>query len=403
MSTDSPPQKKRRRLVKRSSTVLDLTGDDNDSGTGPTPPKRGTKRKLDLKADTLLRQMAQAARAPAEPVKWPTDPDWPGVAEIGRTTGVQFITAADPGQVHMGIWRFQLYPEFKPTHVKVVNLHELAELRNKLQPEVKISHSKVMKGGAKRFGTRAINQALIWFMQREMVPGGLFDSQMLFVESQDFRLDMKSVETLMIGIFGASRPPVVVHGEEGGSRPSNQIVSGNSAKSCYGGLFPSVSGYQCSDEYEEMERTGAAAVSARKPRPKRGYGNVASTAANKRQYEQNKKNAKVFGPAIAHVERLREKMGAALTASDYTTIKEHIAKNKTDDIYDAMFIGLYAINTHLYQMYRYKHRFILKALSAVTAPPMRAKRQFEEVLELMQWCQATEADKRFVVDALFKK
>ena len=88
---------------------------------------------------------------------------------------------------------------------------------------------------------------------------------------------------------------------------------------------------------------------------------------------------------MAHVEKLREKMGASLSESDYETIKKHIAKHKTDDVYDAMFIGLYAINTHLQQMWRYKKKFILKPLSAVSAPPIRAKRQFEELYELMQW------------------
>jgi len=393
LTAEQPP--KRRKLQAKAKAAPDAA---------EAAPKTGLKRKLDLKADALLRQMADDARAELERGcdPWPRGKDWPGVPAIGETTGVQFITAADPGEVHMGVWRFQLYPEFKPTHVKIINLHELATLRNKMEPGVQIAHSKILKGGEKRYGTRAVNQALIWYMKREMGAGGLFDSQMLFVESQDFRRDMKGIEMIMLSIFGAARPPVVVHSQPGGARPANQCISANSAKSCYGGMFPSVRGYQAGDEYEDMERNGSVASSSRGRRV-HGFGDVKSSASTKLQYESNKRQSKIFGPVVAHVENLRGRMGADLSDADYNTLRQHIAKRKTDDVYDAMFIGLYAINTHLYQMYRYRKKFIRKPLSAVTAPPVRAARQFEEVGELMDWSGASDADRKFAMDALFKK
>lgn len=375
--------------------VLDLTGVASTSA--------GAKRKSEQVATSVLKRLKADAekelRAPAP--EWPCSPDWPGVPEIGRSVGVQFITAVDPGEVHMGVWRFQLYPVFRPTHVKILDLHELAELRNKLQPGVQIKHSSTLRTGEKRYGTRAIYNALMWYMKREMGAGGLFDSQMLFVESQDFRRDMKGVEMVLLSIFGAARPAVRVHPEPGGERPASQCVSGASAKACYAGLFPTVKGYQCSDEYEEMERNGSMVVSSKR-RGYHGFGDVKTTGA-KQQYESNKRNAKVFGPMIAHVEKLRDKMGSDLSRVDYETIVKHINKNKTDDVYDAMFIGLYAINTHLQQMWRYKKKFILKPLSAVSAPPMRAKRQFEELYELMQWVGAGPKQIRNVHSGLFKK
>ena len=387
--TPSPsPPVKRKRLIKRTADDSDAVA---DNGSAQPRKKRMTN---------------ESDNPPA--CVWPCSPDWPGVKAIGETLGVQYITAIDPGEVHMGAVRFQLYPVFRPTHWKIINLHELCTLRNELQPEVQVKHNNALRNGELRYGTRAIQQALVWYMQREMVSGGLFDSQMLFVESQDFRRDMSAIQACLTSIFQASRPPIKIHPLEGGARPAAQVVSGNSAKSCYAGMFPLVAGYECADEYEEAERTGAVIVAPRKrqqwSKKKRthGFGDV-QTASTKLQYESNKRNAKLYGPAVAHVERIREVMGSALSEADYRNMLKHIRDGKTDDIYDGLFIALYAINTHLYQMYRYKANATMRPLSATTAPPLRPKRQFEEVYELMKSMNAPETDIEFVRKALFKK
>lgn len=377
--TDSPPKKARKKLVRKDA-----------------PKAKISKKKPTAVSDDVFRRMMKASE-PEPAVPWPSSPDWPGVVAMCRELGIQHITAVDPGEVNLGAVRFQLYPEFKPTHWKIIDIHELCDLRNKSHPAIQIGHSTVVKG-KKRFGTRAIYQTLIMFMKEQLKEGGLFDSNMLFVESQDFRRDMKGIEMAMMSIFGASRGAIRVHDSVGGSKPSNQWVSGNSAKSCYAGLFPSVAGYVCADEYEAEERTGKASVA----RFRHGHGDVhGGSAATKQQYARNKANSKLYGQLIAHVDDIRDVMGDDLTYHDYEEMVKHIRANKTDDIYDAMFIGLYAIQTHIYQMYRYKTQFITKPLKAIAAPPIRAKRQFEELHEFMQVMRASEASVEKVKKALF--
>ena len=357
---------------------------DSSSGTAdPTaPPAKLPRTASQNSIAAMLTEMERVDKATAHLRDWPCSPDWPGVPEIGRALGIQYITAVDPGEVHMGVVRFQLYPTFEPTHWKIVNLHELAELRNTLQPEIFMPHSTTLHGGEKRFGTREVYQALIWYLVRELAPGGLFDSGMLFVESQDFRRDMKGIELCLISVFTSARNPIRVLPIDGGSRPSGQTVSGNSAKSCYGGLFPSVAGYTPQDEYEEEESSSRRTFSA-SGRSRHGYSDVQTTSAKKHQYASNKRNSKIFGPQVAHIDNIKAKLGAALSAEDYANMQKHMNSNKTDDIYDAMFIGLYAINSHLYHMYRYQKNFTMKPIQAVRAPPLRSKRQFEELYEFM--------------------
>lgn len=351
------------------------------------------------KADALLAKLVEDSIADTKKrtCDWPLSPDWPGVPELGKKTGVQFITAVDPGEVNLGAWRVQLYPEFKATHVKILDLHEICTLRNSLEPEIKIGHSKIVRG-KKRYGTRAILDALAWYVNREIKDGGLFDSQMLFVESQDFKRNMKGIETVLVSIFNSHKQPIYVHPQEGGSRRAGQVVSANSAKSCYAGLFPSVADCAPADEYEELERSGTIG-SSRKKRRFHGHGDVQSSA-KKVQYAANKRHAKLHGPNVALAEKLRDLV--PLSKEDYQNLRSHISANKTDDIYDAMFIALYAINTHIYQMYRYKKSFISKPLSAVHAPPLRKKRQFEELYEFATWAQSNKLALSSLHSALFK-
>lgn len=331
--------------------------------------------------------------------EWPCSPLWPGVPAIADAVGVRSVTAVDPGEVHMGVVRLELSPVLRVTHWRIVDLHKEAGER---AGALHLPSRKRSADGRERYDGRAVQLALAALLREQSVDGGMFDSDFVIVESQAFRSDMHAIEQVIVSYINATKGPIRVHDGDGGLVPRGQIVSGTSVKACYGGLFPTVIGgdQQENEEDDETADIEAALAAGRGKNAFRRRGKIA-TAATSAQYALNKRNAKRFGPLIAHIDCIAEHMGPQLSAEHLETMRRHIRTDKTDDVYDAMFIALYAINTWLYNMYLVRYNGTQKAIAATSAPTLRRKRQFEELYEFMVALRVSENNIASVRTVLF--
>ena len=313
--------------------------------------------------------------------EWPCATLWPGVPALATATGVRTVTAVDPGELHMGVVRLELAPVLRVTHWRIIDLHAETEAR---AGALHTPSRKRAADGSARYDGRAVQLTLAALLRDESKDGGIFDSDFTLVESQEFRSDMRGIEQAIVTYLNATRAPIVVHDGDGGLVPRAQSVSGTSVKACYGGLFPTVIGgdqeaNERDDDNDDID-TARAQSSGKNAFRRRGKAATKTTSA---QYTLNKRNAKRFGPLVAHVDCIAKHMGANLPASDLESMRAHIKADKTDDVYDAMFIALYAINTWLYNMYMVRYNGVGKAIPATSAPTLRRKRQFEEMYEFM--------------------
>ncbi len=315
---------------------------------------------------------------------WPRSPLWPGVPALAEAVGVRSVTAVDPGEVHMGVVRVELTPQLRVTHWRIVDLHaETAARAATTGAKLYTPSRKRAADGSERFDGRAVQLTLAHLLRTESRDGGMFDSDFTLVESQEFRNDMRGIEQAIVTFLNATREPLHVHDGEGGLVPRAHSVSGTSVKACYGGLFPTVIGCSASDNEEDDDAAVEQANRANNGRKAFMKRNRMATAAASAQYTANKRNAQRYGPLVAHVDCIAEHMGARLPAEHLAVMREHIRTRKTDDVYDAMFIVLYAINTWLFNMYIVRFKGTQAKIQATRAPALRAKRQFEELYEFM--------------------
>lgn len=341
------------------------------------------KRKFyDLTKQTTLVRDKETGDVTAEPVccEWDSGHDWRSVAEMGANLDVNHITAVDPGEKHMGVVRIQLSPEFKLTHWKILDLQKLCVYRMTVDPSVALTTEKG------KFTLRSLVDTVTWYVQQESSNGGPFDSELLIVESQDFRRNMKAFQVALTTSFNCLKKRIVIHPAQGGSVPAAQTVSSQSKCACYGGLFP---------------QTAVARTPVKRRRRFHGPGDVATDPTRTAQYAQNKQNSRRWGAVIAPYTLLAKKIGATYTEQDQKNMLLHIEKCKTDDIYDAFFLAMYALCAKLPNWDRRKRKFILTPIDGLKATVLRKKRQFEELRDLMRWLGVDERNVTRVHEALF--
>ena len=299
--------------------------------------------------------------------EWPRGRSRKTVAEMAKELGVKNITSVDPGLKHCAVTRFQLFPTFQLTHFSVLNLHDLCEKLQEAQPGLYFEPSTKTSARV-TYPSQSLVHALQWHVGREMESGGSFDSDMLFVEAQDFedQLDMRNVERGFIDTFQQRKPPIKVHSAQGGTVPAARRVSGRSRCACFGGFFRSI------------DKTKSA-----QPPKKRARFNNKKKRGNPTQYRLNKKSSATWGTVVAPIALVARQLGDNFTAEDRRRIQQLTQANKLDDIYDAFWTGMYAVNAYVSFLYTRKAKFILKPLDGFKAPTLRAGRQFEEVHEFM--------------------
>lgn len=363
--------------------IIDLT----HSPTKPAKKAKVTPRKRTeastVQAPPPKRARSDSSSASSARPAWPKSKGWSSVCELAREVGVQFVVGVDPGDVNLGIVRMQLYPEFQITHWKILNLHEMCREMCALE-RMHMTPRNTAQGA--RFNTRAVLATLTHFVGEQRHEGGLFDAQLVVIESQDFARDKAAVQGALIGAFGVNRPPIVVHDGEGGRVPSVRAVSANSCKAWYGGFFPAESA-SVANAARGIYTDGFF-----------GFGDVRRKGVN---YDSNKLNVSRWGTYIAPLDAIRRHMGGRLTPADDRSMREHIARRKTDDVYDALFIALYAIGCIVYDLARRSRLKSPAPVDGTKAPSMRASRKFEELHEFMRVVQTPDATVAMAQRALF--
>lgn len=351
-------------MTKRSaSALIDLT----------EPPFNQKRRRGDDGDDDGDYDDSHAENATKE--LWRTTKKWRGVPAIAKDLRIKAITAVDPGLKHMGIVRISLDP-YEITHFRLLSVDELRELHKTERPSVYIGKD----------GLRQTSALLRWYVERESRNGSIFDSDMLFVESQDFRRDMACIQTELVCAFNFLKQPVRVHGGPcgGGSVLAAQVVSASSKNSCYGGLFPLVA--------KDIKGN------ANNKKAYHGHGDVQNQQqyGTGLQYRLNKVKSAEYGATIAPISMLERTIPTrSFTASDRQKAAALEQRRKTDDLYDALFLALYAINTKLFNWSERTHKRKHTPVRFMEATPLRRTRGFEEVRDLMMGmrkkCRETES------------
>lgn len=263
---------------------------------------------------------------------------WVSVSDMCTAMGIDGnFTGVDIGTVNMGIIQIScIGSSIRILDWKLLNLSELCKKIETDNPQ------ELFATGVGAYGNESHCHCLYKWVCEQSRNNGIFDSSVVIIEAQSFSREMKAIQTAIHCAVIQSKPAILVRLNAPGLdlREANfvspaHIVSANSVKTCYSAFFPRVTGTS-------------------KPSSAFGMGDAyrnnngnPDDSVGSAQYRANKKNAVKYGAMLISVDKIISTLGTKITADEAQVLR----KKKRDDIYDALWIVLYGIETWLPQIY----------------------------------------------------
>ena len=299
---------------------------------------------------------------------------WVPVHEMCRVMQLDGkFTAVDVGRVNMGI--IQISCTDKKMTILDWKLCDLNKLCQKFEEE---NPQELFATGVGAYSNEAHCHCLAKWVAQQSKNNGIFDSSMVIIEAQSFSKEMAKIQQAINTALILSKPSVMIRindPELGGEylREANfvspaQIVSANSVKTCYSAFFPRVT--QTQSSYY--------ANNPSKERRAHGMGDFQNdNEVTSTQYKENKKNAVKYGQMLISIDTIIDMVGAKMTADEKKTFRS----KKKDDIYDALWIVLYAIECWLPAAYSRRVRGMGAKNTMYGAMPQPRYRTFDAMFE----------------------
>lgn len=304
---------------------------------------------------------------------------WTKVREMCREMELDGnFTAVDVGRVNMGIVRINCSgSRIVLKDWMLINLDTLAKDTETDNPQKKFRDS------AGRYSNEDHCHILYEWVCQQSRNDRIFDSSVVLIESQSFTREMKALQTAIHLAVVHSKPSIMVrlnNPELGpiGIREANfvssaVIVSANSVKTCYAAFFPRVT--------ETLATT-----KAKNPGKKfKAFGHAEANrdpddnVNNSKQYAQNKKNSVLYGQQLISVDRIIE-----LLPHMSQSQKTRFRAAKKDDIYDALWIVLFGIESWLPALYGRRDRGYGADSTMYGALPQRRYRTCDAMFEFAE-------------------
>lgn len=300
---------------------------------------------------------------------------WTPVADMAKALGIKHISAVDPGRTNLAIFRIRC-SDLKITHWKLIALDDLCAEAQAANRALTFDASD-----APAFSHDDRFHAFFQWCVAECSDDGCFDSELVLVERQEFSREMASIQTLLQCAVISAKKPIAVREDVEGELPrkhnlfsSCPQVGADSVKTCYEPLFPRL----------------AAATIKQKQKRAFGMGNANRDGDVKTpQYAENKRNSKKYGQLIIPTGDIIKLLGASMSDDQ----KARFKKAKKDDIYDAMWIALYGLETVLPCLYSRRKRGFGAAITMYGAVPQRTRRTYDALHEFMDAVKTAPANR----------
>lgn len=309
------------------------------------------------------------------------------------------FTGVDVGRIHLGVVRINCTGErgITVTDWQLINVNDLCA-----RYEQSNNTEKFSVGANKDYPTEAHCHCLFKWVCDNSRGGGLFDSSAVFIEAQSFTREMKALQTAIhMGVI-ASKPSIVVRRNDpeiDQLQSSNcvspaVIVSANSVKTCFAAFYP---------------RVTETLTTAKKRNPAKkfkafGVGDHArgDDERDSKQYAENKKNSVYFGQLLVSVQSIASLIGSRITAEMRETLLQALRdkKFKKDDLYDALWIVLYGIETWLPALYSRRKRGYGAACVMYGGIPQRRYRTCDALFEFARGVGTPESSVQELRDTL---
>ncbi len=367
---------------KKSQTSVSTSTDKQASSfTESAKDKRNEKDQLLSNGGTRLISTSVPRRigttAAEQRVRTERSSKWVPVNEMCRVMGIDGnFTAVDVGRVNMGIVQVSCGErKMKILDWKLLDLNELCKKFETENPQ------ELFATGVGAYSNEAHCHCLAKWIAAQSKNNGIFDSSLVVIEAQSFSREMKAIQQTINTALILCKPSIMVRvndPELGGEylREANfvspaQVVSANSVKSCYSAFFPRVTQTQT-------------AYYAENPSMKRRAHGMSDFQNDNdvmsKQYKENKKNAVKYGSMLITVDKIIESIGAKMTDAAKKTFKS----KKKDDIYDALWIFLYAIECWLPAVYSRRIRGMGAKNTMYGAMPLPRYRTFDAMFEFAE-------------------
>lgn len=366
-------------LTKSTSTKTNRTLSANTSTTSAV--KNDSPNQLFSIGVSLPRRSGSAAADSRMPTERSRTAEWTPVREMCRFMEIDGnFTGVDVGRVNLGIVQISCSGEkIKILDWKLVNLDTLCSEFEQANRQERFAET------TKKYRNEDHVHCLAKWVEKQTKVGGIFDSAVVFIEQQAFTREMKAIQTTIHSAVILNKPAVIVClnmpelGREG-IREANyvacaQLVAANSVKTCYSAYFPRVTATAAAtralNPYKKRKPFGHADAF-------RSKGDADEDINNQRQYAENKRNSAHYGQKLIAVDEIIRLLHG--TKMDDAQMKR-FREEKKDDIYDALWLVLYGIETWLPAVYATRKRGYA-AKSLMYAPqPQRRYRTYDALFE----------------------
>lgn len=370
------PAKRQKRMRRKPSVRVALNDDDDDDDTieEASAPSSHADDTFELSPIQEFTPTPESPRNVA-PLRIKNINAWRPIPEMARDCGVHTVTFVDPGTRNLAVLRVEYCPVVRITHCIRQDLNKLAHTMS-----VTGDQPSMMRSETKTFTDREALYALQSWVTKELEPGGMFCSDMLYVEDQAFDDTMARVEATILALFNAKTRPHRLLDQPGGSIAAGQVMSARGWKSAYRPLFPL------------LRRADHPVARAPKRKFMRMNGRSAHDSA---QHTANKRAAIKYGKLLV------PKFLPLIDAENLTSeVRASLEGRKCDDLYDTLFMAVFFAGTHLHHFQKIVRRGFSAPLPFCKAPPQRASSRFEEVLEMGVYLGATKEHMAQLIAAL---
>lgn len=309
------------------------------------------------------------------------------------------FTAVDIGRVNMGIVQISCRGDrLTVKNWKLLNLDALCSEREARVPAELFSTGG--GGGRTVYGDEDRCHCLFKWIIEQSVGDGIFASDVVVIERQSFTREMMALQTTVQLAVVACKRPIVVRRNDPAldvPRPANctspaLVVSANSVKTCYAAYYPRVTETLAAAAARQPWKKQRAFGQADANRSRIGGGDDDNGGGgggdSARQYAQNKKSSVLYGQKLISVERIIELLGAKMSAEQ----RARFRAAKKDDIYDALWLALFAIETWLPAQYSRRRRGYGAHCLMYGALPQRRYRTYDALFEFASGVGTPAAD-----------
>lgn len=332
---------KKSQTASTSSKQLSIVNERSDNKRNEKDQllSRGTTQASFKLASTSIPRRIGASVA-EQRVRTERSAKWVPVHEMCRFMELDGkFTAVDVGRVNMGIIQISCSEKkIKILDWKLLDLNKLCQKYEEENPQ------ELFATGVGVYSDESHCHCLSKWVFAQSKNNGIFDSSMVIIEAQSFSKEMAKIQQAINTALILSKPSVMIRindPELGGQylRDANfvspaQVVSANSVKTCYSAFFPRVT--QTQSTYYANNPT--------KVRKAHGMGDFQNdNEVTSAQYKENKKNAVKYGQMLITIDKILALLDSKMTDDE----KKNFRSKKKDDIYDALWIVLYAIECWL--------------------------------------------------------